>query len=165
MPSIALRILVIGEFLPGTGEILQRLSGRGWGARSVATLQDARHLMGTFDFDVVLASERLPDGRGYDIAASVASHSRTLMVGVALTESCLWLPVVDRGRYVLGKRGLNVQALESEMEALLASQARSFARDSVREIVHKVAFMPERPGPQRVSHLRRKYRDRGVVPL
>jgi hypothetical protein len=165
MPSVALRILVIGEFLPGTGDVLRRLSDRGWGARNVATLQDARHLLGTFDFDVVLASESLPDGRGYDIAAAVASHSRTLLVGVALSESCLWLPVVERGRYVLGKRGLNLQALESEMETLLASQARSFARETVREMVGKPSFMPERPGPQRATHARRKYRDRVVAPL
>jgi hypothetical protein len=165
MPSIAMRILVIGEFLPGTSDVLRRLSLRGWGARTAPSLQDAGHLMGVFDFDVVLASESLPDGRGYDVAAAVVSHSRTLMVGVALSESCLWLPVVDRGRYVLGRRGLNLPALESEMETLLVSEARSFASDRVREIVHRPPSIPERPGPQRVSQGRRKYRDRGVMPL
>ena len=165
MPAIAMRILVIGEFLPGTSEILRRLSGRGWGARKVPTLRDARDLLGTFDFDVVLASEALPDGRGYDVAESVALHSRTLMVGVALSESCLWLPVVDRGKHVLGKRALNVQALESEMETLLTSQAYGAASDAVREMVHKAPFMPERPSPQRATMMRRKYRDRDIVPL
>jgi hypothetical protein len=87
------------------------------------------------------------------------------MVGVALSESCLWLPVVDRGKHVLGKRALNAQALESEMENLLASQARSFADDTVREMVHKSPSLPEHPSPQRATPTRRRYRDRDIVPM
>jgi hypothetical protein len=165
MPAIAIRILVIGEFLRGTGQVLHRLADRGWGARKALTLRDARDLLATFDFDVVLASEALPDGRGYDVAESVASHSRTLMVGVALSESCLWLPVVERGKHVLGKRALNMQALESEMETLLASQAATFVADTVHEMVRKSPFMPEGPSPQHATPTRRKYRDRDIVPM
>ena len=111
--------------------------------------------------------------RGYDVAEIVTRHLRTLLVGVALSDSCLWLPVVERGVGVLGKRALNAQMLETEMEKLL----RASARDNVRDIASKPTFAGARPGPQRSTplqgaattqrstSLRRKYRDRGHVPV
>ena len=151
MPSIAMRILVIGEFLPGTGEILRRLSGRGWGARKVPTLRDARAPAGDVRFRCGARFRSPPRWPRLRCRRIRCLHSRTLMVGVALSESCLWLPVVDRGKHVLGKRALNVEALESEMETLLTSQAYVAASDAVREMVRKSPFMPERPSPQRVT--------------
>jgi hypothetical protein len=127
MTVIAMRILVVGTPSAGTVEILRRFSDRGWGSRQVLTVQKAQDLAEIFDFDIVLAMEDLPDGRGYDIAGPVTRHSRTLLVGVALSESCLWLPVVERGVSVLGKRALNAQMLEAEMERLLLDSARDNA--------------------------------------
>jgi DNA-binding response OmpR family regulator len=123
MTVIAMRILVVGTPSAGTVEILRRFSDRGWGSRQVLTVQKAQDLLETFDFDIVLATETLPDGRGYDVAAPIERHSRTLLVGVALSESCLWLPVVERGVSVLGRRALNAQMLEAEMERLLLRSA------------------------------------------
>jgi hypothetical protein len=166
MPATAMRILVIGEPLRGTREVLQRLSTRGWGARVVPTLREGRDLLGTFDFDVVLASEALADGRGYDVADRVKERVRSLLVGVALSETCLWLPVVERGESVLGKRALNMQTLETELENLLtSSQARVIAREKLQKIPQKAAFDAERPGPHRAGMVRRKYRDRDNVRL
>jgi hypothetical protein len=127
MTVIAMRILVVGTPSAGTVEILRRFSDRGWGSRQVLTVQKAQDLAEIFDFDIVLAMEDLPDGRGYDIAGPVTRHSRTLLVGVALSESCLWLSVVERGVSVLGKRALNAQMLEAEMERLLLDSARDIA--------------------------------------
>jgi hypothetical protein len=164
----AMRILVAGALPAGAVEMLRRFGDRGWGSRQVVTLQQAREQLETYDFDVVLATEALCDGRGYDLSESVARHSRTLLAGVALSESCLWLPVVERGVGVLGRRALNAQMLESEMEKLL----RAGALDNVRDISSKATFAGARPGPQRstplqgaaTAHqsttLRRKYRDR-----
>ena len=86
--------------------MLARLTNRGFGSRTVETLREARDLLGTFRWDVVLAAESLVDGRGYDLTEIVARRSGTLLVGVPLSESCLWLPVVERGALVLGRRAL-----------------------------------------------------------
>jgi hypothetical protein len=170
MPVTAMRILVAGALPKGAVEMLRRFGDRGWGSRQVVTLQQARDQVGTYDFDVVLATEALCDGRGYDLAEPVARHLRTLLVGVALTESCLWLPVVERGVGVLGRRALNPQMLESEMEKIM----RASALDNVRDISSKATFAGARPSPQgpktlqhasttqRSTTLRRKYRDRNV---
>jgi hypothetical protein len=99
--------------------MLARLSDRGFRSRTVETLRAARDLLGTFRFDVVLAAESVADGRGYDLAEIVARRSGTLLVGVALSESWLWLPVVERGALVLGRRALNPRALEVELDLVL----------------------------------------------
>jgi hypothetical protein len=165
MPSTAMRILAIGELLPSTRDILRRLAERGWGARNVSSLSDARDLLHTFDFDVTLAAEALRDGRGYDLGELIAEHLRSLFVGVALSESCLWLPVVFRGANVLGERALNPKMLEAELDSLLGSHARESTRNSVSVISRKSAFPAAHPGPEGSALFRRKYRDRDHLPM
>jgi hypothetical protein len=165
MPRTELRILVIGELSPAMQDILRRFSARGWGAQHARCIQEARDFLGIYDYDVVLASETLADGRGYDLADSVAVHSRTLMVGVALSETHLWLPVVERGRNVLGSRGLNDRTMESEMTILLAAPREDPARDRVCEISRGSAYAAAGLAPHRSTQLRRKYRDRDRLPM
>jgi hypothetical protein len=165
MKSTAMRILVVGHVLPSTRDILRRLGDQGWSARLVPTVREAKDAMTTFDFDVTLAAESLPDGRGYDVGDLIAGHARSLFVGVMLSESCLWLPVVFRGAQVLGQRALKPHFLEPELENLLSAHARERARDSVREITHNSNFAETRPAPQRSTVLRRKYRDRDIATM
>jgi len=119
MPVIAMRILVVGTRAPGTTPMLERMAARGFGARDVPTAKEARQMLATFRFDAVLAAESLPDGSGYDLADMVAEREATLAVGVALSESCLWLPVIERGAKVLGKRALSPRMLELELDLML----------------------------------------------
>jgi hypothetical protein len=142
MSATAMRILVIGKRSPSTSGTLKRLAVRGWGSHCVATLQEARELLEAFQFDVVLALETLSDGRGYDVSEAVMRHSGTLLVGVALSESLLWLAVVERGARVLGKRALNASTLETELEKLLATLSNENAGEIIRN---------PRPGANRPS--------------
>ena len=175
----SLPILVIGDLLPGTGELLRRFSSAGWGWRQVRKVREARDLLLTVDSHLVLAAEVLQDGRGYDLAETVARRTRTLIVGVALSETCLWLPVVYRGVNVLGRRALPAEALEAEMKDLLGMRAVAASAGRVREIYHRTPFVPvartavpRGPGPQHAdvpdrpeNLLRRRYRDRDKGPL
>jgi len=156
----SMRILVIGDLLPGTGEILRRFTSAGWGSRIVRCLREARDLLSTFDFHVVLASEALSDGRGYDLAESISRRARTLIVGVALSESCLWLPVVYRGVNVLGRRALAPEMLEAELKDLLGLKFGRSNRDGARETYRKSPFVPAGQSQQRAGVMRRRYRDR-----
>ena len=163
----SLRILVVGDLLPGTGETLRRFSNAGLASRQVRNLREARDLLSAFDFHLILSAEILSDGRGYDLAETVSRRTGTLVVGVALSETCLWLPVVYRGVNVLGRRALAPEALEAEMKSLLGMRQPEAARGSVREIYNRTPFAPERavssavgPGPQRAGMVRRRYRDR-----
>ena len=130
MPAIAIgmRILVVGEPSRGTQSILSRLESNGWGARTVETLHEAEALVNTFRFDFVLAAESLPDGRAYALTQTVVRRNGTLLVAVALSESCLWLPVVDLGTKVLGTRALNSEQLEEEAEKILRARDEELLR-------------------------------------
>jgi hypothetical protein len=131
MPVKVMRMLTIGEVSYGLGEILQRLEGRGWGSRRAMTVCEALELIASFRFDVVLAPEILSDGRGYDVTEAVVLDSGTLLVGVALSESRLWLPVVEKGERVLGTRAVKAGALAIEVEMVLtASRYASGYRDA-----------------------------------
>jgi hypothetical protein len=144
MSAIAMRILAIGPSGLVTNASLRRLASRGWGSRLTETLREARELLGTFRFDLIFAAEALPDGRGYDIAPLATRQSGTLMVGVALSESWLWLPVVDRGTNVLGKRALNSSVIEAEAEAILTLPRRA----NIIEIISDTSSEPTQPKPQ-----------------
>ncbi len=122
MSAIGMRILVVGKTSRGTNLILSRLASNGWGSQTAETLREAEVLMGTFRFDLVLATESLPDGPAYAITGLVAGLSGTLMVAIALSESCLWLPVVELGVRVLGTRALKPGQLELEAQRILRAR-------------------------------------------
>src|SRR6202035_1672951 len=71
MAIIAVRILFTGKSSTQTTAILTRFGKRGWGSYGVDTVSESKTLMETFKFDVVLALEKLNDGRGYDLAEAV----------------------------------------------------------------------------------------------
>jgi hypothetical protein len=112
--------------------LLARLAVRGFGSQSANTLRQARELLETFRFDVALAAESVSDGRGYDLAESVARHFGTLLVAVPLSETCLWLPVIERGANVLGARALNARVLELELEMLLGDRVLTDRRRALQ---------------------------------
>jgi len=153
MSVTAMRILAIGTPQLGINAILKRLAARGWGTETVKTLREARDLLKMFHFDVVLAAEALPDGQGYGVAEIVAQQSITLMVGIPLSESCLWLPVIEWGVKVLGGRALNADALEAELEIFLAVGARERAG----EVAKGFSSPAMRPGPMHTGVPRRKH--------
>ncbi|HEX4002292.1 MAG TPA: hypothetical protein VHX36_06560 [Candidatus Acidoferrales bacterium] len=119
MPGTTMRILFAGTPPPVTDEILTKLAARGFGAHLATKLSEAREFLEIFRLDIVLASESLADGRGYALADAMKRQSGTLIVGVPLSESCLWLPVVERGVVVLGKRAFSPTTLEAELDRLL----------------------------------------------
>lgn len=118
MAAISIQILVVGSTAASTEAMLLRLEARGWGARRVHSVAEAKELMATFRFAVVLAAENLQDGSGYDLAGLVGRQAGDLFVGIALTDM-LWLPAVERGELVLGQRALNANVFENEVERAL----------------------------------------------
>jgi DNA-binding NtrC family response regulator len=128
MSVTAMRILAVGKSSQHTAAVLARLRRKSFGSHVVETLHEARELLATFQFDVVLAPEYLPDGRGYELTDPVVRRSNTLLIAISLSESCLWLPAVERGVRVLGERALPADFLEQELEAVLAERARENSR-------------------------------------
>jgi len=130
--TTGIRILAVGEARGNTLAILERAEGLGWASYPVLGIVEAEVVLKTFRFDVVLAEEVLPDGRGYDLTDAVAQAGTSLFVAVALSEGSLWLPVVELGERSLGKRALNQAALEAEIEIILSFEDRRTARPNCR---------------------------------
>jgi len=151
MPGIAIgmRILVVGKPSRGTQAILSRLANMGWGSRTVETLRDAEVLVNTFRFDIVLAAEALPDGTAYEMTGMIARRGGTLLVAIALSESCLWLPTVESGTKVLGTRALNPEQLEQEAEKILrpSDQKQLRTRPPSAHPLPRRAGVPRRKNP------------------
>lgn len=127
MPAKALRILSVGPPSASTTALLEHLQFRGWGSFAVETLAEAKSVLRTIRFSIVLAAEQLRDGKGYDLSPDVAERDGSLLVCVALSESCLWLPVVIDGERTLGQLAINEHLLEHELAMLLSGSAKRTA--------------------------------------
>ena len=138
--TTATRILVVGHTASSTTFTLQKLERAGCAFHSVDTIAEAETAMRTTPFDIVLAGETMPDGRGYDLTNCVVNHSATLLISIALSETCLWLPVVQHGVRTLGERALNSFTLQSEITALLNEVTTGAAVPFARAVQ---GFMPE----------------------
>jgi hypothetical protein len=119
MSTSVVRILVVGPNTSSTLRTISQLSRAGWGSHCVASLREAETVLKTIQFKVVLSAEYLPDGTGYDMAALIERQCGSLFIGVSLSETCLWLPVVEQGIRSLGKRALNPESLDVELQDLL----------------------------------------------
>jgi hypothetical protein len=122
--SQIMRVLTVGAACARASAARDALGVRAWSAYPADTVREAGEILGTFQFDAVLAEENLPDGTGYDLAEAVTRRGISLFVGVALSESWLWLPVVERGVPILGKRALDQERLGAELEAIFTFGAR-----------------------------------------
>jgi CheY-like chemotaxis protein len=153
--TTAARILVAGRTSPSTSFILNQFEREGCAVQSVDTIAEAESSLRAARFDVVLAGEFLRDGCGYELTDSVVNHSATLLVAIALSETCLWLPVVQHGVRTLGDRALNSHSLHSEMMELLNKKlvpaehpVASARHDFVPASHRSMAGIDQRTGPE-----------------
>jgi DNA-binding NtrC family response regulator len=127
MSVTSLRILVVGSTSSSTHSALDRLERRGWSCCSVHSIAEAFIVLRTVRFDVVLAQENLPDGRGYELTPAVLESSGSLLVSIALSESCLWLLAAEQGVSSLGERAISPGMLEWEIAGFLNQREESVA--------------------------------------
>jgi hypothetical protein len=113
------QILTVGQATIDTLVAFKRPACSGWRSHSVATVREAAAILKTIRFHVVLSAEKLADGMGYELAPILMRQRGTLYVGVALSETRLWLPVVERGVWSLGDRAMNSALLETEVAGML----------------------------------------------
>jgi DNA-binding NtrC family response regulator len=155
MSAAAVRILVVGTSTTSTESTLKGLARSGWESHAVKTVREADTVLRTIRFQLVLATEKLPDGTGYDLAWLVAQQTGNLFIAVPLSETCLWLPAVENGVRALGERALNPLILKTEAESILrtcdtgmvsAESERGQRRSSSGEVVRAEAAASEAAG-------------------
>lgn len=132
MAANSKRILTVG--LSGGIEcaVLAGLERKGWECSGVRTLQGAENALETDEYGIVLAAECLADGEGYDLASSLMRRDGSLFVAVTLSESCLWVPVVEAGTKTLGMCALHPQMLDMVLGGFIsAGKLRSIPSGAV----------------------------------
>jgi len=128
MSAATVRILVVGNSTASTESTLKALARSGWESHSVKTVREAGAVLRTIRFDLTLATEKLADGTGYELAALIAQQSGNLFISVPLSETCLWLPAVEKGTRSLGQRALNLLTLAKEAGVTLRTCDTAAAR-------------------------------------
>jgi hypothetical protein len=146
MPATEFRILVVGSVGSIPRVVPGRSAFRDWPSQVVETLGEARTALSTMQDALVLASENLPDGRGYELSDLVARYLGSLLVCVSLSENSLWLPVIEHGKRVLGMRAIQDGALDSEIAILLRNASREAvgAIECVQPAISKSRIPPIR---------------------
>jgi DNA-binding NtrC family response regulator len=123
MSKATRRILVVAPRGPTTNTTVEQLARHGWGCQVVDLLTEAKEELKKCEYEIVLAAEHMADGRGYDLTDFITQRSSSLLVGVMLSDSYLWLPTVERGVRTLGMRAVNPGMLEEAMEDMLPHPA------------------------------------------
>jgi DNA-binding response OmpR family regulator len=150
MSAVAVRILVVGTSTASIDSTLKGLARAGWESHLVKTVREADTVLRTIRFQLILASEKLPDGTGYELASLVAQQTGNLFIAVPLSETCLWLPAVENGVRSLGERALNPLLLKTEAESILRGcdtaivapdSKRSGRRSSSGDVVRAEALL------------------------
>jgi len=118
------RILTIGLTAAASAAV-KHLEREGWKKHAVETLCAGENALESGTSGIVLAAEELADGGGYDLIETVKRHAGTLLVAVTLSDSCVWVPVVERGTKTLGRPALHPQMLESVLLEVIISGKRS----------------------------------------
>jgi hypothetical protein len=143
MSNATRRILVVAPRGPTTNTTVEGLARHGWGCQVVELLTEAKEELRKNEYEIVLAAEQMADGRGYDLTDVIVQRSSSLLVGVKLSDGCLWLPTVERGVKTLGMRALNPAMLEEAMEEMVP-------RPAVAAVPGTPSNLPVRP--ERLRH-------------
>ena len=128
MSATAVRILVVGTPTESTETTLRGLARAGWESHAVKSVREADTVLRTIRFQLTFATEKLPDGTGYELASLVAQQSGNLFISVPLSETCVWLPAVENGVRSLGQRALNPLTLAKEAESILRTADEGILR-------------------------------------
>lgn len=84
------------------------------------TLREACDSVQSGSFDLVLCSNRLPDGIGFRLIELLAGFPVTLFISHPVEDNCIWLPAILRGVKCWGTGALKPKAFVRVIEELIA---------------------------------------------
>jgi hypothetical protein len=140
MSAAAVRILVVGNSTTSTASTLKDLARSGGDSHSVETVREAGEVLRTIRFQLTLAADKLSDGTGYELVTLIARQLGNLFISVSLSETCLWLPAVEKGMRSLGQRALNPLTLATEAEMILRGCDTAIVRPESERSGGGIAF-------------------------
>ena len=99
-------VLLVGNNMSRAFRLVEWLQSLGCEYHIAASFQEARTLLETRRFDVVLSETDLSDGNAYGLISAVTGSPTSLFFCLAVEHSYWWLPAVTQGRECLGAPAL-----------------------------------------------------------
>src|SRR5712692_6737979 len=99
-------VLLVGKKMSGGSRLAERLQGLRCKYHITASYQEARKLLETRRFDVVLSETDLSNGNAYGLISAVTGSPTSLFFCLAVEDCYWWLPAVRQGRECLGAPAL-----------------------------------------------------------
>src|SRR5713226_2209227 len=122
-------VLLVGKRMSGASRLAEWLERLGCEYRITASYQEARTMLETRRFDVVLSETDLPDGNAYRLISALRGSPASLFFCLAVEDSYWWLPAVTQGRECLGVPALRpaefAEVLEETIFELKAAAVTS----------------------------------------
>ena len=95
-------VLLVGESLNQYSHLAQRLTSWGGECRFAISHKDVCALVGQQTFELVISEMNLVDGSALGMIPLLEGSPTSLFCFHPIEDSCLWIPVVERGQICLG---------------------------------------------------------------
>ena len=112
-------VLLVGKKMSGGSRLAERLQGLRCKSHITASYQEARTLLETRRFDVVLSETDLSNGNAYGLISAVTGWPTSLFFCLAVEDSYWWLPAVTHGRECLGASALRPAEFAKMLQEIL----------------------------------------------
>jgi len=116
------KVLLVGEYLPGSSCWARHVERRGCECNFAATFQETCSLLPDTAFDLVLSPLRLRNHSCFPLIGLLEGSSATLFYSLPVEKGCWWLPAVRGGQNCFGTYALRssefLAALDEAIEEL-----------------------------------------------
>ena len=118
-------VLLVGESVRRSPQLVQWLERRGCNCRFAPSYRDACNVISRRQFDLVLSQYQLPDRTAFPLLDWLVGSSATLFFSAHVENGFLWLKMLERGKRCVGTATLKSNALIEALAKLLDAEVRS----------------------------------------
>jgi CheY-like chemotaxis protein len=129
-----INILLVGESVRHSPQLVQWLESRGCTCRFAPSYRDACMAIGRIQFDLVLSQYDLPDRTAFPLLEWLAGSPATLLFSACVESGFLWLKMLERGERCVGFPAMRSSALIAALDHALthAPSVNTSAAETLR---------------------------------
>jgi hypothetical protein len=117
------KILLVGESLGPNSYFAQRLTNWGAECEFASSCQQACALVRQKTFEIVIGEMKLMDGLVRQIIPLLEGSRTSFFCSYPIEDSCLWVPVLERGQVCLGGSTLRPNEFGRALRQALTSKS------------------------------------------
>ena len=114
-------VLLVGESVRRSQQLVQWLERRGCNCRFAPSYRDACNVISRRQFDLVLSQYQLPDRTAFPLLEWLAGSRATLLFSARVENGFLWLKMLERGERCVGVPTLRSSSLIAALNQVLTS--------------------------------------------